>query len=133
MIACCYRLRRLMRRQPLPVFAECGFQAAVDFHRDIRLQADVLGQIVVRMVRRWSRGALLVELAIKLVASRRKWIEPGDAFEIDEVVGLLRVLQREFRGTAPAVRFRAEVGDLADGAAQEARHGAQEFSPRPRG
>ena len=55
-----------MRRQ-LAILAKSYLKAPVDFHRDVGLQADVLGKIVVRVVS--GRGALLVELAIKLIAS----------------------------------------------------------------
>ena len=46
-----HRLRRLVRRQPLPVFSECGLQSAINFHRNVRLQANALGQVVVGMLR----------------------------------------------------------------------------------
>src|SRR5208282_2150181 len=70
-------------------------------------------------------NSLLVELAQELVAARRKRIEPGDAFEINEMIRLLRVLESELRRTAPAVRLRAEIGDLSHGETQKSRHGGR--------
>jgi hypothetical protein len=114
-----------MRRLPLPVFAERSFQAPIHFHRDVRLQADMFGQVVIGIV--CGRSALLVKFAIKLVATSRQRVEPRDAFEVDEVVGLLRVLEGKLRRAAPAVGLRSKVGDLDHGAAQEARHGGRNF------
>src|SRR3984885_9556200 len=57
------------------VFTECCLQTAIDFRRDVGLKAHAFGKIVVGMI--GGCGALLVELAVKLVASRRKRIEPG--------------------------------------------------------
>jgi hypothetical protein len=74
-----------------------------------------------------GRGAFFVKFAIELVASRRKRVEPGNAFEVDEVVGLLSVLEGKLQGAAPAVRFRAKIGDFADSPAQETRHGGRNF------
>src|SRR3984885_2051007 len=115
-----HRCRRLMRRPPLPIFPERSLQAAIHFHRDIRLQPDAFRKVVVGMVR--GRGSLLVQLAIELIQPRRQRIEPRDAFQIDEVVGLLRILQSEFGRTAPPIRLRPKISDLKDRASQKSRH-----------
>src|SRR5579862_3356521 len=86
-----HRLRRLMLCQALPVFTERSLQAAIDLHRDVGLESDVFGQVVVGTVS--SCGALLVEFAVELVASAGKRVEPGDALQIDKMVGFLRILQ----------------------------------------
>src|ERR1039458_5326929 len=117
-----HRLRWLMRRHPLPIFAERSFQASVHFHGDVRLQTDALRKIVVRMV--GGRRALLVELAIELVAALRQRIKPGHAFEVNEMIGLLRVLEGKLRRTAPAVGLWPQIGDLVyrRGPPKELRH-----------
>src|SRR5208283_1252020 len=86
------------------------------------------GKVIVGVV--CGRSSLLVELAQELVAARRKRIEPGDAFEINEMIRLLRVLESELRRTAPAVRLRAEIGDLSDGEAQKSRHSGRNLLRR---
>ena len=68
----------------------------------------MLGQILVRIIAGGS--AFFVKLAIELVATFRQRVEPINFFEIDEVVGLLRIFQRTFRQIAPAIRFRTKVG-----------------------
>ena len=52
------RRRRLMLLPQVPILAERRFQPAIDFHRDVGLQADTLGEIVVAVV--GSGRALLV-------------------------------------------------------------------------
>src|ERR1039458_2044963 len=69
-----------------------------------------------------GRSALFVKLPVKLVAPARQRIEPGDAFQINVVVRLLRVLERELRGIAPAVRFGPKVSQLYDGTPEKPRH-----------
>ena len=72
------------------------------------------------MVRR--RRPLLVQLATELIPALRKRVEPCDAFEIDEVIRLLSVLQGKLCRIAPAIWLRTEIGDLNGGSAQKSRH-----------
>src|ERR1700677_4657363 len=88
-----YGMGRLMCGLPLPVLAERSFQPAIHFHSDVGLQSHTLGKIVVRIL--CSGCALFIELAIELIAAGRKRVEPRDAFEIDEVIWLLRILESE--------------------------------------
>src|SRR5580700_8457740 len=74
------------------------------------------------MVRAWGRGAFFVELAIELVAALGKWIEPRHAFQVDEVVALLCVLQRKLRRTPPPVRLRPQISNLCHRPPQKRRH-----------
>src|ERR1019366_6275458 len=46
-----------------------------------------------------------------------------DSLQIDEVIRFLRVLERELRGTAPAVGLRPKVSNLRDSATEKSRHG----------
>ena len=110
----------LMRGTPMPVLTKSRLQPAVNFQGDVWLQSHAFGKVVVGMVRR--RGALFVELAVKLVAAWRKRIQPRDPLQIDEVIRFLRVLQCELRGTSPAVGLWAEVGNFGNRMPQESRH-----------
>src|ERR1700683_4095172 len=79
------------------------------------------------MVRAWGGGAFFVELAIELVAALGKWIEPRHAFQVDEVVGLLCVLQRKLRRTPPPVRLRPQISNLCRRPPQKRRHLRRNF------
>src|SRR5581483_152291 len=112
--------RGLVRGLETAIFAEGGLEAAVNLHRDVRLKSNALGEVVVRVI--GGCGALFVKLAVKLIAPAGQRIEPCHAFEIDEMIGLLGILQGILGGIAPAIGFGPEVGDLDHGASQELGH-----------
>src|ERR1700693_5445360 len=97
----------------LPILAKRSLQSTIDFHGDVGLEPDVFGKVIVRMVR--SCGTLLVKFPIKLVAPAWQRIEPVHSLQIDEVIRLLRILQSELGGTAPAVGRRPEISYLYNG------------------
>src|ERR1700678_4250844 len=82
------------------------------------------------MVRAWGRGAFFVELTIELVAALGKGIEPRHAFQVDEVVGFLGVLQRKLGRTPPPVRLRPQISNLCHRPPQKRPHVSRNFLPR---
>src|SRR5215470_3841409 len=113
--------RRLVRRLERTIFAKRRLQTAIDLHRDVGLKTDMLGKIVVSVIR--GCRLFFIKSAIELVTALWQWIEPRDALQIDEVVRFLRVLQGELSRIAPAIRFGSKIGDLNCGLPQEQRHG----------
>src|SRR5580692_7809922 len=109
-----------MIRLQLPVLAKRSLQSTIDFHGDVGLEPDAFGKVIVRMVR--SCGPLFVEFPIKLVAPAWQRIEPVHSLQIDEVIRLLRILEREFCRAAPAVGLRPEISNLHDGTTKKPWH-----------
>src|ERR1700724_1901867 len=97
----------------LPILAKRSLQSAINFHGDVGLQPDAFGKVIVRMVR--SCGTLLVEFPIELIPPARQRIEPVHSLQIDEVIRLPRILEREFCRAAPAVGLRPEISNLYHG------------------
>jgi hypothetical protein len=51
----------------------------------------------------------------------------GFALELNEVVGLLHILECKLCGVASPIRFGAQVGDLNHGTPQEKRHALRDL------
>jgi hypothetical protein len=110
----------LVQVTPVAVFPERRLQPPENFHRDVRLESDMFGEVIVGVVS--GRLPLFVKFAVKLVPAWRKRIEPPHPLEINEVVRLLSILKRILRGTSPAVRLGAKVGEFRNRPPQKSRH-----------
>jgi hypothetical protein len=71
-----------------------------------------------------SSAAFFVPIISLIAASS---IEPVNSLEIDEVVRLLRILQRKLGVTAPTIGLRPEVSNLRDNTTQKPRHAGGDF------
>ena len=110
--------------QRITVFAEGDDQPLVHLNRRVRLQADSFRQQIVGMT-----GSFLApggQCAIEAVTVGRQ-LHALDGFEVDEVVGLLKALERQLRWTTPAVRFWSNVGQLVAGVPQKSRNIGRQF------
>ena len=93
----------------IAIFTECYFEALI--HRDcrIRLHADVLRQVFIALFWISNRRLLFIELLNELIRPDRQLAHPFQPLHIEEMVRLLRVLERRLDLLSPAVGLNSKV------------------------
>src|SRR5262249_51534319 len=67
-------------------------------------------------------AALFRQLVVEVVTSGRHFAEVLKHFQVEEMIGFLRLLQSKFGGTAPAVRLWPQISEAIGRAAKKCRH-----------